>query len=133
MELRKITLGLAALASAIGCSGSPSPGTGICNEPAIPVEQLLYPIPGASGVPTAAGSLVFGGGLPAAPVVLSADGAQTKLSMRVGAPSPLPSPMASPEAGWVLSSAPYSKLAPETKYTSACPATVLPEGSFTTQ
>jgi hypothetical protein len=49
--------------------------------------------------------------------------------------------MASPEAGWVLSSAPYSKLAPETKYTvsiivdfgSACPATVLPEGSFTTQ
>jgi hypothetical protein len=133
---------IAALASGIGCSGSPLPGTAICHEPLIPAEELLYPIPGATGVPTAAGSLVFGGGLPGVPVVLSANGAQTKLGNMVAAPSPLPSPMASAPAGFVLSSAPYPALDSATKYTvsiildfggAACPATVLTAGSFTTQ
>ena len=134
-------IAVAALASAIGCSGSPTPGKVICHEPLLPVEQLLYPIPGATGVPTAAGSLVFGGALPGGSVVLSANGVQTKLGNMVAAPSPLPSPMASPQAGWVLSSAPYPALASATTYTvlvvlefgPACPVTVTTKGEFTTQ
>jgi hypothetical protein len=145
MQVLKVSLGVAALASAIGCSGSdPAPGTGICSEPAIPSEQLLYPIPGATGVPTAAGSVVFAGSLDAASrVVLTAGGVEKQLGTLVVPPSPLPSPMATPAiAGSPLSSAPYPALASATTYTvsitfdfgsAACPAPVLTEGSFTTQ
>jgi hypothetical protein len=135
-----------ALALALGCSNTPMvPNTTlVCNIADIPALQLLYPIPGATGVPTAAGSLVFAGAPDASlTVLLSASGTTLTLGAPVAAPSPLPSPLATPTPiASGLSSAPYPSLAPATTYrvsyeltgtTGPCAHVLVSPGSFTTQ
>lgn len=139
----RTVLSLACLVGAVACSNSPQPPP-ICNEPEIPVFQLLYPIPSATSVPIAAGSLVFAGSPDSeVNVVLTpASGAALSLGALVAPPSPLPSPMATPSlAGSALSSAPYPALTAATSYTVSykiaesgpCGNASATAGVFTTQ
>jgi hypothetical protein len=134
-----------AAAGAVACSNATVPlSTHACAGIAIPYEQLLYPIPNATGVPTAAASLVFNGGLDDGFLVVltPASGAALALGTFVAAPSPLPSPMATPQAaGGTLVSTPYTQLASATTYTvsyrlpesGACGDDSQTAGRFTTQ
>jgi hypothetical protein len=138
-------IGGIALALALGCSSSPiTPSPIVCNGVAIPAFQLLYPIPGATAVPTAAGSLVFAGAPDSSITVsLTATGAPFTLGALVAAPSPLPSPLATPSPSVsALSSAPYPPLAAATTYAVSygltatdgpCGNVRIAAGSFTTQ
>jgi hypothetical protein len=86
-----------------GCSGTGNFGGGYaCPALAMAPPQLLYPIPGASEVPDAAGIFVFGAN-PSSPtaktaVVLSGPGSATTTlgPLLTPVPTPLPSPTASP-------------------------------------
>jgi hypothetical protein len=107
-------------------------------QPAPP--QLLYPIPGATGVPTAAGSLVFSG-TPAPGLTAELLGGATPVALFIAPP---PSPRATPSAG--ATSAPpavaaYPALAAGTTYTVVfnvtppvvCGISQYDDGSFTTK
>jgi hypothetical protein len=109
---------------------------------------VLYPIPGATGVPTAAGSIVVSGGLPSTAVVelAAAAGSTTDLGKLGPPPSPLPSPEAtpqynpSPQPPPPLFGVAYPQLASATTYTisyrdtaSPCPLPIEGGGTFTTQ
>jgi hypothetical protein len=120
---------IAVLAIVAGCSSnagpSPSPTGGIaCPALALVPPQLAYPIPGATGVPVAAGSLVFYGSIPSnyAGTLTSTTSASIALGAFGAAPSPLPSPLASPNAGPggsapAVAGVPYPQLAAATTYT----------------
>jgi hypothetical protein len=141
------------LAFGTGCSSSSSPGVaptppGVCPAIAIAAPQLAYPIPGATGVPTAPGDLVFYGSLPGtfAGTLRSSTSGTLALGPFGAAPSPLPSPLATPDtdSGSVsprpLAGVPYPQLAAGTTYTisftmsGSCPMTVSePAYTFTTR
>jgi hypothetical protein len=132
-------------AGAVACSSSAAvhPSTLACAGIAIPSEQLVYPIPSATGVPTAPASLVFNGSLDDAFLVVltPASGAALSLGTFVAAPSPLPSPMATPQFSGALVSTSYAQLATATTYTVSyrlrqsgpCGDDSQTTGSFTTE
>jgi hypothetical protein len=133
---------------ATGCGGgapAPSPTTSPCiyNPPALPVLNLIYPMPGATGVPTDIGVLVYAGSeneavdLEVGSTPFFSDGATI-------VPSPLPSPAATAGPGEQLYAVKIGALAANTKYTAlwtgelptcggAVEAETFPFGSFTTQ
>jgi hypothetical protein len=122
--------GLAALlfvsALVLGCSGN-QPFTAVSTCGAIdyyPVVQLLYPVPGSTGVPVDVGVLMYQG----TPIGASPGPASVPISLGVGpsppittvptsVPSPLPSPAATPHqpAGSAYAVA-LSTLSPDTVY-----------------
>jgi len=128
-----------------GCSSAPTVYP--CPALAINGPQVLYPIPGATGVSTAAGSIVVTGFLPSSDVVdLTAGGATKDLGPLGPPPSPLPSPEATPQYEPTAPATPrllavaYPKLAPATTYTigyhdtsTICPISPGGGGTFTTQ
>lgn len=150
-----IVIALAAAVVANGCSQTqsttgPPPWRGVpCPALAVVGPQVLYPIPGATGVPTVAGSFVFAGDYPATLVVdlAPASGPTVDLGKLGAAPSPLPSPEAMPQstppAGSTpapLFGVPYPQLAPATTYTLSyrdtarpCPVAIAGGETFTTQ
>jgi hypothetical protein len=139
-----------AASAAAGCS--PAASTPFCGSANCPIQPdpncpnnaalplVLYPVPGATGVPVTAGSLLFAGRLPAN-FSLQLQGGAGPLPLTFGpAPSPLPSPRASAPAGGTLYGAPYPTLAAKTEYaviyafnTSSCPNFERPGSSFTTK
>jgi len=144
----KIVAGVA-LASAALTTACSTPSAGIgpphpCPALALVAPQLLYPIPGATGVPTVAWSLVVAGSLPSSIAVeLVAQGGVTlDLGPLRAPPSPLPSPEATPTNPMAtLNGVAYPALEPATTYSVAyhdtakvCPIPVGGNtGSFTTQ
>ncbi len=107
--------GALAVLAAAGCGGSKdAPG---CPGVARPYAgQLLYPIPGASGVPVSAGSLVLSG-VPGSEFVsvVGPDGAVV-MAKPGPAPSPLPEPIATPSQPGARSGLAYPPLASDTTY-----------------
>ena len=143
---RTSALVFAAAAGAVACSSQPESGDPpphACAGIVIPAEQLLYPIPNATGAPTAAASLVFNGSLDDAFLVVltPASGAPLSLGTFEAAPSPLPSPMATPQFAGTRVSTPYAHLASATTYSvsyrlrqsGACGDDSEIAGEFTTQ
>jgi hypothetical protein len=124
---RTMHFAIGSLAFAAACSSSPSPEpapTGVvCPDIAVAPPQLAYPIPNATGVPTAAAYLVFYGTLPNkyAGTLTSGSGSSLVLGAFGAPPSPLPSPLAPPGTGPGLGGPPsgvaYPQLAAATKYT----------------
>ncbi len=106
------------------------PGAG---TPTIP-PALVYPIPGATGVPDGNFTLVAAYVPPGGTIALSSGAALAAAAV----PSPLPSPYASPAPNaTAMSGFAVGALAPSTSFTvalsvpGACPATVQ-LGQFTT-
>jgi hypothetical protein len=145
---------IVAAAVAVGCSSvsvpNPKPTATAVACPALALvgPQVLYPIPGATGVSTAAGSIVVSGGLPSTAVVdlAAAGGRATDLGPLGPPPSPLPSPEAtpyynpSPPPPPPLYGVAYLQLASGTTYTisyhdtaTPCPLAIGGGGTFTTQ
>lgn len=130
-----------AVIGATGC-GNSDPQPCVENLPAEPVIQLLYPMPGATNVPSGAGVAIFAGnGIK--PITLIAGSTTISTTLRA-VPSPLPSPIATP--GQILPSAKlfavsFGPLARGTSYLAAaieepsspCGTVRFPLGSFTTQ
>jgi hypothetical protein len=134
---------IAAAAGIAACNDA----TGIapCSVTTLPAPQLLYPKPGAVGVPDNAQLLVIdnvgpnGGNL----VILQPGGLTIAAGPLGVAPSPLPSPAASPASTAVPQSAAIPNLNPATAYSVlfyAAPATNCTDpqasgtiGSFVTQ
>ena len=142
---------VAALAVAVtACSPSAGPPQGgVCPQIAEVGPPLLFPIPGATGVPTTAGNLIFAApslsdfvtslvpappafGAPPPPVPAGAFGAP---------PSPLPGPSATAPPGDEIFAAAYPALSANTTYavtfaplrgTGTCTIPVGSSGSFTT-
>jgi hypothetical protein len=111
---------------------------------------MLYPIPGATGVSSAAGYLVFAtSALPSdfKPSLVPATGAIVPVGPLGAPPVPLPSPIATPLAvaatvpRAMIYGAAHPTLAANTTYTvefasegsGPCPTLVEPSGSFTTR
>ena len=132
------------LATAVaGCSqpafyGNPCPG------PVMFGPQLLYPIPGATGVSSAAGYLVFATSASPTdfkPSLVSVTGTVVPVGALDAPPAPLPSPNATPSPLAKLYGASHPALAPNTTYnvefaaegSGPCPTYVEPSGSFTTR
>lgn len=127
------------------------PATGICNMPAIATMTLVYPENGAVAVPDATNEIIVAtqGGTQSASVTLSPAPANQPASSFTAAPSPLPSPYATPQTGtgWNDYAVPMGTLAAGTKYTvnytvsfggtpspGGCPTSVTQSiGTFTTQ
>ena len=136
-----VASGCVALATA--CSQSSAPRGIACPTLALEAPQLLYPIPDATGVPTAAASLVVAGLVPATAVVELVPQAGTTLALGTpGAPPvSLPSPEATPlNPDAPLHGVPYPALAAATTYTvtfhgtaRVCPLPIVVTASFTTQ
>jgi hypothetical protein len=143
----KIVAALAFATAALtgACSSQTVPHTGIaCPALALEAPQQLYPIPGATGVPTTAGYLVVSGSVPSTVVVdlVPQSGAPLALGLLRAAPSPLPSPAATPNDPTApLHSAPYPALMPATTYSveyhdtaRPCPLAIFNDAEpFTTQ
>jgi hypothetical protein len=99
--------GLAALlfvsSLVLGCSGNP--GVATCSAIFYyPEVQLLYPIPGSTGVPVDVGVLVYRGttshspvALASAPISLGVGPSPSITTVPTSLPSPLPSPAATPD------------------------------------
>jgi hypothetical protein len=105
-----------------GCNGGAAqllgcPSTKVSNNG---VPQLLFPESGATKVPDSAAAIViaFNG---TASEVDTLDLVDSKTSVAIGpvkaAPSPRPSPMASPPAGWSIYSVPLPPLSARMQYT----------------
>ena len=117
-----------------------------CPAIAFVAPQLAYPIPGATGVPTAAGNLVFYGSLPSSFTgLLTSASSSIELGAFGPAPSPLPSPLAPRgtgpgDGGEPLAGVAFPQLAPATTYTisfsdtGSCAMTIAdPSYTFTTR
>ena len=129
-----LPFGAFALAISLGCennggivagsaSAIPSPTpTATASVPSCPLQfaapQMLYPIPGASGVPDGPQTFVFTAIPQTGVIALLTDPAgDTFRSAAFSAPpSPLPSPLASPPSGATLAGAAVPALAPATTY-----------------
>lgn len=139
--------------AACGGSGSPASNVATCGPPppsAAPPLVLVYPIPGAVGVPIALGEAIFLGPYSLDTVAItSSSGAAVSTGGFMVAPSPLPSPNAAPSnynpASGPFIAVPVPTLSPATTYSvtysyqgyadspPSCTSTVtLPLGSFTT-
>lgn len=151
-----VSLGAIAVLAACSGGGSTDPTSPGCGSPppsAPPSLYLVYPIPNATAVPDALGTLVFatGSGVNSQESVTLSN---AKTSIQVGAfiaqPSPLPSPRVTPGGAFSgdisYVAAPAPPLSPETTYTvsytyqdwannpPSCMAPVTePLGSFTTE
>jgi hypothetical protein len=147
MRYRLLFAMLTPAASALaGCAGGNGCNTDCCGIRDLPFQpgppQLLYPIPGATGVPTSAGSLLFAG-TPAPGLTPELLGGAAPIPLFIApAPSALPSPRATPgPGGGTLSSATYPALAAGTTYTVVfdvakpvvCEIDQYDAGSFTTK
>jgi len=143
LELRALVLGAAAVMAACSSQAVSPIGGSPCPALALLGPQMLYPIPGATGVPTAAGMIVVAGSLQANDVVelTPAGGMTLDLGPLGPAPSPLPSPAATPaQAGASPSAVSYPALQSATTYTVSyrdtskhCPLAIGGGGSFETQ
>lgn len=101
MGAQQIALSSVLLAFIAGCSGT-SGGGYACPALALVGPRLLYPIPGATGIPDGAGIFVFDGStLSSAAVVLTASGLPTQAlgNLKAPVPTPIPSPIATPFSG----------------------------------
>jgi hypothetical protein len=117
-------------ATAAACSSKSSPVVNCGLPPPLPIPELilLYPAPGATGVPDAIGSLVLSGNgedyygpTTIALTTMSTGGGVTVVAQGTPgpAPSPLPSPLATPSelgADAPNSGLPVPTLSPATTY-----------------
>jgi hypothetical protein len=129
-------------ATLAGCSPSPNYA---CPALAFPGPQLVYPVPGATGVSSAAGYLVFATAQSPANFKASlvpATGASVPVAALGAPPVPLPSPIASPLALATVYGASHPALAARTTYdvdfasepgSAYCSFPVESSGSFTTR
>jgi hypothetical protein len=114
----RAALFIAALA-ATACSGARDAPTCPAAMPPSP-GQLLYPIPGATGVPTQAGSLLLAGVKRDLYVSLGGPNYTLLTAFPGPEPSPLPEPAAAPVSpASALSGVPYPALAAHTTFTVA--------------
>jgi hypothetical protein len=146
----RLLLGIIAAALLPACAGGPQ-DPGICNQPFIPALSMVYPKPGATNVPDSLSTIVFsgqpntGGGVPSIELSIG-DQRVTSIGTFGAAPSPLPSPAATPVPGQPPSyvAVTVNSLSPHTTYdvtyqytfpgSGQCAGTVnMAEGSFTTQ
>jgi hypothetical protein len=134
-----VALSIVVLTAEAGCGNTREYG---CPALAFEGPQLLYPAPGATGVPTAAAALLLAGSAPTGTSPQLVAAGQT-LTLSFGpAPSPLPSPRATPFSGnEPLEGAAYPTLSSKTTYALAyasvsdgsCVFPVGAQGSFTTK
>jgi hypothetical protein len=143
----------------VACGGGADPNspiaTATCGPPppsAPPSLFLVYPMPGATGVPDDIGIVVVAGvaGTSQDSVTLSSAGGSVPVGAFTAAPSPLPTPHVTPGAqfgpGVAYSAVPVPTLSPATTYTvknaypdwadnpPSCTTTVTQTlGTFTTQ
>ena len=139
----------------VACAGGATnpgvnPGCGFPPPlPAPPAPYLIYPAPNATAVPDNAGVLVFGGPSASGPIAIFTSGVSVPIGAFTAAPSPLPSPHATPGAqfsNYPYYAAPIPTLSPASTYTvtssyqtwadtpPSCTATATQTlGSFTTQ
>jgi hypothetical protein len=146
INMRSAGPGLALFAAllASGCSSSGDPSGHACPDIALLAPQLLYPIPGSTGVPTAAGSLLVAGNVPSTVVaeLVPATGTILNLGTLGPPPSPLPSPAATPISSLgTLQGVAYPALSAATSYSvdyqdtaTPCPVAITGNSaSFTTR
>jgi hypothetical protein len=119
-----------AVAAGVACSSKSTPVVNCGLPPPLPIPELilLYPAPGATGVPDAIDSLVFSGNgedyfgpTTIALTTMSTDGAVSVVAQGTPgpAPSPLPSPLATPSGLGIdtpNSGLPVPTLSPATTY-----------------
>jgi hypothetical protein len=118
-----LALALVALASVLtACGGNSGTARMTCGpaplEP-IPAHWLIYPAPNATDVPDSIGELVFAGLVQSGDSVglATAGGASVPAGPFTAAPSPLPTPYATPpSSGIPLAAAPLPVLSPGTTY-----------------
>ncbi len=137
---------LAALAVS-ACSGGGGSASGPSCAPGTlesPAPQLLYPIPGSTGVPSTVGVLLYANPSNQAGFITLGSGGSVPIvtASPTSLPSPLPSPIATPSvAGARIEAASFGPLAsgaPVGVYlnvssAAGCPTTALAFGSFQTQ
>jgi hypothetical protein len=118
----------AAAAALAGCSVSTTPAPQpTCAPPApvpLQIADLVYPIPGATRVPPGIGLLVFfgfGDLAPGTSIRLSDAAGMVPVGSVTAAPSPLPTPNATPSGqnSQQFAAVPIPRLAPATTYTVA--------------
>jgi hypothetical protein len=126
---RSLTVGciIALCATCAACSGgSPGAPRRTCGfPPPVPLEPLFlaYPVPSTTGVPTSIGSVIVQGFVdgfygPGTISVSNAAGvAIVKNVSATAAPSPLPTPLASPVDDLPYEAVPLPTLMPMTEYT----------------
>jgi hypothetical protein len=119
-----VTAAVAALAGCGGSTAKPNPQA-TCGPPPpvpLPVVDLVYPIPGASGVAPGIGLLVFYGFVELKPgnsIQLSDAAGTVPVGSVTAAPSPLPTPNATPTNDGnfqQFAAVPVPRLAPGTTY-----------------
>jgi hypothetical protein len=116
---RFIALSVVALAAAALSACGDSGGSTPCGTlPNLPAPALLYPIPGAVGVPDSPGYIVVSGVGPAyGTIYLKSPSGSNIYANAIGpVPSPAPSPEASAPAGSTPQAAPIPSLAAGTLY-----------------
>jgi hypothetical protein len=116
---RFIAFSVVALAAAsLAACGDSGGSTPCASQPNLAAPQLLYPIPGSSGVADSPGFIVVSGVGPASgSIYLKPPTGSNIYANSLGpVPSPAPSPAASAPAGSTLLAAPIPSLAAGTAY-----------------
>jgi len=145
---RRFALAIFVASLAAGCAQQQQRVFDVCPDIVAIGPPLLYPIPNATAVPTAAGYLIFAG-LPdetdIATALLPTKPGSAETPIPLGsfgpAPSPLPSPIASSYPSVKIYGVAYPQLASKTKYTitystsstAPCASAPTSSGSFTTE
>jgi len=143
-RVRQVLASIVLSGSIVGCSATNGVGDYPCPQNVMEGPQLLYPIPGATGVPDGAGIFVFGGYSPQTLIVLSSPGSETRTfgPLIAPAPTPLPSPIATPfSSGVEVTYVPHGALAArmmfqlsfESQQSGPCPVLIGGSYEFTTQ
>lgn len=129
---RVLFASIAVLATLSACGGStpgtPTPAATCGPPPPVPVPwlALAYPVPGTTNVKMSVGLLVFAGNTydyysnPATVSVSSTSGSNVPVGAYTAAPSPMPTPYATPASASgniPYLAAPIGTLAPATAYT----------------
>ena len=95
-RVRQVLASIVLSGSIVGCSATNGVGDYPCPQNVMEGPQLLYPIPGATGVPDGAGIFVFGGYSPQTLVVLSPPAPKQGPSGRLSLPHQLRCQVRSP-------------------------------------
>jgi hypothetical protein len=142
MLLRKRSIAIIAgvLAGLLGLSGKTSPAVQPCTVMVPAPPRLVYPMPGATGVPDGNFTMVVSF-KPVLPITLVGNTAVVGPLVPAMVPNPLPTPLATPRPAGHQAAYAVGPLAPATTYTLTmnvpanqhCPAKVETGGSFTTR